>query len=124
MSNKLTAVVYSVGDTQQISDKFSKRDLVLLDESGKYPQHISVQFTQDKCDLLDNFGEGQEVEVAYNLRGRLWLNPKTNVEQCFNTLEGWKIEAVGGSTPTPVAQPVAEPVAEDGDSESGDDLPF
>lgn len=123
MSNKLTAVVYSVGDTQQISDKFSKRDLVLLDESGKYPQHICIQFTQDKCDLLDNFGEGQEVEVAYILRGRLWLNPKTNVEQCFNTLEGWKIEAVGGSTPTPVAQPVA--VAVDGDSESGDDiLPF
>ena len=119
MSNKLTGVVYAIGDTQQISDKFSKRDLVVLDESGKYPQHISLQFTQDKCDLLDSFGEGQEIEVAYNLTGREWTSPKGEVKY-FNTLQGWKIEAVGGSTPTPAAQPVAV----DGDSESGDDLPF
>lgn len=121
MSNKLTGVVYSVGDTQRVSEKFSKRDLVLLDESGKYPQHICIQFTQDKCDLLDSFGEGQEVEVSYNLSGRLWLNPKTDVEQCFNTLSGWKIEAVGSSTPQPVAQPVVTEVVTEAEP---DDLPF
>lgn len=121
MSNKLTGVVYAIGDTQQVSDKFSKRDLVVLDESGKFPQHICIQFTQDKCDLLDSFGEGQEVEVAYNLSGRLWLNPKTGVEQCFNTLQGWKIESVGGSVATPVAKTVAQPVIAEAPV---DDLPF
>ena len=83
MSNKLTGVVYSVGATQTVSEKFSKREIIIEDTSGKYPQHIAIQFTQDKCDDLNSIAPGQEVEVSYNLTGRLWLDPKTEAEKCF-----------------------------------------
>jgi len=116
MSYKMTGTIVMIGEKNQVSDKFAKRDIVLSDDADKYPQEVSFQFTQDKCDLLDSFGEGQEVEISFNLKGRRWDSPSGETK-FFNTLDGWKIEAVGGSTPTPVAQPVvteAQP----------DDLPF
>ena len=118
MSYKMVGVVYTIGDTQQVSDKFAKRDIILEDSSSKYPQYIPFQFTQDKVNELDNFAPGMEVEISYNLRGRLWDNPKTGQQQCFSTLEGWKIETVGG-TATPVAQATVPTT----DSE-GDPFPF
>ena len=117
MSNKLTGVVYSVGETQAVSEKFSKREVIILDESGKYPQHIAIQFTQDKCDDLNSIAPGQEVEVSYNLTGRLWLDPKTDTEKCFNTLSGWKIETVGSA-------PVVAQVITSVPTEDVPDLPF
>jgi len=117
MSSKLNGVVYSVGETQNVSEKFSKRDIIIVDESGKFPQHICIQFTQDKCNDLNNIAAGMEVEVSYNLTGRLWLNPKTGIEQCFNTLNGWKIDEIGHAPPQVVANVV--PTTED-----SQDLPF
>jgi hypothetical protein len=118
MSSKLNGVVYSVGATQNVSEKFSKREIIIVDESGKYPQHIAIQFTQDKCNDLNGIAPGQEVEISYNLTGKLWLDPKTQVEKCFNTLNGWKIEAVGNA---PVAPQV---IAQSTTEEDGDLLPF
>jgi hypothetical protein len=70
MNYKMTGTIVMIGEKNQVSDKFAKRDIVLSDDADKYPQEVSFQFTQDKCDLLDSFGEGQEVEVSYNLSGR------------------------------------------------------
>lgn len=139
MSNKLTGVVYSIGNTQQVSEKFAKREVVILDESGKYPNHILFQFTQDKCNELDNIALGQEVEISYNLSGRLWIDPNTGVEKCFNTLSAWRIEGtvitppsiissdsyafsatVGGTATTPAVQTSAQTIATADDQ----DLPF
>jgi len=118
MSSKLNGVVYSVGATQNVSEKFSKREIIIVDESGKYPQHIAIQFTQDKCNDLNGIAPGQEVEVSYNLTGKLWLDPKTGIEKCFNTLNGWKIEAIGSAPIAP--QVIPAPTAVDGE----DILPF
>lgn len=120
MSYKMVGVVYTISDTQQVSDKFAKRDIILEDSSSKYPQYIPFQFTQDKVNELDNFAPGMEVEISYNLRGRLWDNPKTGQQQCFSTLEGWKIETVGGIATAPVVQNSAPTIATADDQ----DLPF
>lgn len=99
--------------TQHVSDKFSKREFVLsIDPNGKYPQHVEFQCTQDKCQLLDQFAEGQEIKVHFNLRGREWSGPQGI--KYFNTLECWRIDSAGQ-----VAQsaPSFAPTA-------SDDLPF
>ena len=45
-----------INPTQQVSEKFSKREFVVTDSSnGNYPQDILFQATQDKCPLLDGF---------------------------------------------------------------------
>jgi len=80
-----------IGTTQMVSDKFSKRELVLT-MGDTYPQHVSFQVTQDKCGLLDRFNVDDEVKVQFNLRGREWNGPQG--VKYFNTLEAWRIELV------------------------------
>jgi len=95
-----------VNATQVVSDKFSKRTLVVV-TSDTYPQEIEIQFTQDKCSLLDGLSPGAEVTIGVNLRGRMWTNPQGE-DKYFNTIEGWKIEKVGIQQSTTSAQSSVE----------------
>lgn len=82
-----------IKQVQEVTEKgtFKSRNVVVTTEE-QYPQHISVQFVQDKVGLLDTFTEGQKVKVSINLRGREWVNPQGE-SVYFNTIQGWKIEA-------------------------------
>ena len=92
---QINGTIKVINDTQTISDKFSKREFVLTTEANTpYPQHVSMEFTQDKCGLLDKYQVGQEVSVDFNLKGREWNGPQGT--KYFNTLQAWKIEAVNG----------------------------
>lgn len=65
-----------LGSTQTVgSGGFRKRELVITTEE-QYPQHLLVEFVQDKCDLLNAYQVGQQVKVSINLRGREWVNLK------------------------------------------------
>lgn len=78
-------------ETQTVSEKFSKREFVLkTDAETTYPQFVSFQVSQDKCSLLDKFNVGDELTVAFNLKGREWNNG-TEVKY-FNTLDAWMIK--------------------------------
>jgi hypothetical protein len=79
-----------INATNVVSDKFSKREFVLTENSSQYPQDLLIQLTQDKCSLIDGFNVGQEVEVEINLRGREWINPQGEAKY-FNTIEAWRI---------------------------------
>ena len=71
---------------------FRKRELVVTTEE-QYPQHIMIEFVQDKCDLLNSFSPGQKVKVGINLRGREWQSPQGETKY-FNSIQGWKIDAL------------------------------
>lgn len=109
-----TGIIKHISDTQRVSEKFQKREFVLTTEATTpYPQHVSFQLTQDKCDIMDKFTIGQEVKVQFNLRGREWNGPQG--VKYFNTLECWRIESVsqGQATPTVTSN-----------TNDNDDLPF
>lgn len=80
-----------IGTTQQVSDKFSKREVVVSTDE-QYPQHISIEFNQDKCSVLDKYAVGDEVTVGINLRGREYTNPNTGEVKYFNSIQGWNIK--------------------------------
>ena len=108
-----------INPTQHVSDKFKKRELVVTTEE-QYPQHILIEFNQDKCDVLDKYSLGDSVAVSINLRGREWVNPQGEAKY-FNSIQGWKIEKVGSEAPAP--QPIpAVPMT--GNDLPEDDLPF
>ena len=65
---------------------FRKRELVVTTEE-QYPQHIMIEFVQDKCDLLNSFSPGQKVKVGINLRGREWQSPQGETKY-FNSIQG------------------------------------
>ena len=125
MSYVMKGKVKVVGSTLAISEKFSKREFVVVDDTNMYPQDIQFQLTQDKCNLIDSLVIGDEVEVSFNLNGREWVNPKGE-SKFFNTLDVWKISKIGsnavkdaqGQGFEPKKSVIAEVVANDSD------LPF
>ena len=99
---KVKGKIHFVGALRTVSEKFKSKDVVLLTDE-KYPQYITIQFTQDKTELLTDNNIGEQVEISINLRGRKWESPQGEIKY-FNTIEGWQINAVEGAvklTPTP-----------------------
>jgi len=95
------------GASQQVSEKFKKREFVITDNSSQYPQFISFQLTQDKCSIIDNFNEGSEIKF-------------------FNSLEAWKVEGVSANAPSSNNNSAEPEITETfiSSSNSEDDLPF
>jgi len=119
--------VKMVGETQTFgSNGFRKREIVVTTEE-QYPQHIMVEFIQDKCDLLNNFQVGQDVKISINLRGREWVNPQGETKY-FNSIQGWRIENLQAASAPSAGAPMPPPdtfePATDLKEEDHDDLPF
>jgi hypothetical protein len=104
-------------------DEFTKQ-LLVIDTNEKFNQYLPVEFTQDRCDLLDGVRKGDEVKVYLNLGGREWT--KDGKTRYFPSIDGWKLErlvdssdSAGNSVKIAIPEvPENEPVAAD------DDLPF
>ena len=110
----LSGKIKIINETQTFGERgFRKRELVLT-TSEEYPQMILIEFVQDKCDLLDNYTIGQDVNISINLRGREWINPE-GVAQYFNSIQGWRIQKAQSTESTPELPTVEE---------ENDDLPF
>ena len=99
---------------------------MVLTTEEQYPQHLLVEFIQEKTDLLNSFKVGQKAKISINLRGREWTNPQGETKY-FNSIQGWRIESLEqddmpGIPPTPPME-AFEP-ADDLNEEEYDDLPF
>lgn len=115
-----------ISETQSFgTNGFKKREVVVTTEE-QYPQHIMVEFVQDKTDLLNNFQVGQNVKISINLRGREWVNPQGETKY-FNSIQGWRVENAQDGAPgamPPVAPTQAFAPASELNEEDHDDLPF
>ncbi len=119
MSEKVIGTIIVLNEVVQVSDKFCKRELV-VETADQYPQTIPIQFTQDKCDMLNSFAVGDNVEVSVNLGGRLWTSPKGE-DKYFLSLNGWRIDNTGkqqGNIEKRFEDAAIDTMEED------DDLPF
>ena len=115
---QFSGVIHQIKETQQISETFCKREFILTDNDENYPKFINFELVKDNVDLIEPFKEGQEITVNFNLEGRMWTNPATDIERCFNSLKAWKIEAVA-NTQTPAPAPQSTPP-----TGTEQDLPF
>ena len=118
-----------VDQTKEVGTSgFKKRDIVVTTDE-QYPQHILVQFVQDKCELLNNYQVGDNVKIDINLRGREWINPQGETVY-FNTIQGWRISKINSETPAtgpqmpPMPPAAAFEPATNFNEEEHDDLPF
>ena len=119
---EVTGKIKVLNNTMQFgSNGFKKREVIITTEE-QYPQHLLIEFVQDKCDLLNNFAVGQEVKININLRGREWINPE-GVAKYFNSFQGWKIENLNnsGSTSNSIPDPIDTNFLDEDDET---DLPF
>ena len=117
MAYELTGKIKIIQDPKTFDSGFTKREMVVIVDDGRYPQEINLEFVQDKISLLDNLQAGQEVTVSFDIRGREYNG------RYFNNLQGWKVATVGdehnfsseevGTAPPPVVP-----------ADFDDDIPF
>jgi len=115
MAYELSGRIKLIQDPKTFDSGFTKREMVVVVEDGRYPQEINLEFVQDKVALLDDLQPGQDVTVSFDIRGREYNG------RYFNNLQGWKVEVQdqGGSGGGDAAPP--HPTPEDfGDP----DIPF
>ena len=115
--SKFKGEVVFVTPTTSVSDKFKKRE-VTLKSQDEYPQYVTFQLTQDKCDLANNLKAGDAVEVSYNLRGRKWEAQDGTIKY-FNSIEAWTMSLSSHTEQSPI-----DYLKKTMDLESSDDLPF
>ena len=111
--------IKEIREAMQVSDKFKKREFIIVTEET-YPNNYLIQLSQDRCNLIDLFKVGQNVNVSINLVGKEWKNPQGELKY-FTTLDGWKIEADGVQNNPPPQNP---PPKIEPNTDGTDDLPF
>ncbi len=91
MAYELTGKIKLLQDTKTFDSGFTKREMVVVVDDGRYPQEINLEFVQDKVSLLDDLQPGQQVTVTFDIRGREYNG------RYFNNLQGWRVVVDDGS---------------------------
>ena len=134
MRYEISGTLAVIKDTQDVSDRFKKREFVIkADEESPFPQLIPLQFTQDRCANLDSYKAGDQVKVEFYIKGREWTSPQGETKH-FLSLDAWSIDKLGstsasakGSASESDIPPPPAPVNFENDSSKDDlddDLPF
>jgi len=123
MSFEVVGKLHKKYETENKTDTFRAREFVIEIDGGSYPQFIKFQCVQDRVTIIDNYNEGDQIKVHFDLRGREWQG------RYFTNLNAWRVEgdqpAAGVSTsseenfgdfPTSSDEP--------GEVQADDDLPF
>lgn len=123
MSFEIEGRLHKKFETESKTATFQAREFVIEINTNNYVQYIKFQLTQDRCELIDRYNEGDQINVHFDLRGREWN------EKYFTNLNAWKIEQAG-SAEAPKEDPFSKDAFPDSNDEpvfddaSGDDLPF
>jgi hypothetical protein len=123
-SFNVTGTLIAKSETQQVSDKFKKREFVLMTVENvngtEYPNPLKMQAVQAKCDVLDKYAIGSQVSVHFNVKGNSYTDKKDGTTKYIVNLDMWKIEPVAASTTPQQVTPQAPQVSQ----QAVDDLPF
>ncbi|MBD0402875.1 DUF3127 domain-containing protein [Flammeovirga sp. EKP202] len=107
MAFEVVGKIEKIMDTAQVTATFKKREFVLLIQEGSYPQYIKFQATQDRCNLLDTYNEGDDIAVTFDLKGRPF--DKGGETIYFTNLEAWRINPAAQAQAQPAAAPQQQP---------------
>lgn len=96
---KVRGVVHRIEETKTYGQKgFRKRLVVLEQNTGRFPNYIPFEFTNDGCESVDELNVGDEAEISYRLNGRKWQKDANSEVKFFLNAEatGFKVLAAGG----------------------------
>jgi len=119
MAFQVEGKLHKIFETEQKSEKFRAREFVIEIIDGSYAQMIKFQLTQDKCELIDDHNEGDQINVHFNLTGREWN------DRYFTNLQAWRLEAGGASEQNaPQTQGAGNSKKPTPNEDFSDDIPF
>lgn len=123
---EVSGKIKTIMEQQTFGSGFTKRELVITTEE-QYPQHLLIEFVQEKVALLSDLSVDDKVTVNINLRGREWQAPDGTIKY-FNSIQGWRINKGGENQAPPPSAPMPSsdniPAGNNNMDEDIDDLPF
>lgn len=60
-------------------------------QNAQWNNYVPFQISGNSLNLIDNYTEGTELQVTFDIRGRMWTNPQ-NEERCIMNLQAWKVQ--------------------------------
>ena len=123
-SFEIQGKLHKVFPSENKSGNFQAREFVIELENGQYSQLIKFQLTQERCDLIDAYSEGEEIKVSFDLRGREWDG------KYFINLNAWRLNRPSSTEKTDSPKPAVQDEVlstshnEETFAQSFDDLPF
>ena len=100
MSNtyKLRGKVAAITEPRTFPSGYTLQELIVLDESNpQYPQKVAIGFGGDRIAQLATLKLGQEVEVAFSIRGSEYNG------RHFVNLRGWGVSTISAAPVQTVA---------------------
>ncbi len=109
-------------DTQTFASGFQKREFVITTKE-QYPQDVKFELTKDRVDIIDQYQQGNEIKVHFNIRGNEY-NGKYYVN-----LQAWRVESIANANatsaePRSTSDDVPLPTEAPEENSMEDDLPF
>jgi len=102
-TSEITGAVHKIFNTVTFPSGFTKREFVVMEEDGNYPQYHKIEVVKDKCASLDRLSEGMEIKVTVNLRGNEYD------DKFYNSLGCWKWDVLSGEAPQQQQAPAQQP---------------
>lgn len=97
MNLEITGRLIEVFPTQQVSDRFQKREFIIemVDETptGSYTNFAKMQLAQARCGEIDKHKVGDTLKVQFNIKGNRY--EKDGKVGYITSLDAWKIEKNG-----------------------------
>lgn len=119
---KVRGLVHLVEETKTFGQKgFRKRQVVLEQNNGRFPNFIPVEFIGDGCEQADGLKVGDEIEITYRLNGRKWQRDADSEVKYFLSCEAIRFTRVAdkGSSEDDINSALNEEHFDD-----GGDVPF
>ena len=111
---QFTGRVSEVCAVQTFASGFSKRELIVREEEGKWPRAIPFNFKKENIAKLDGISPGDRVTVHFALDGREWTDERTKKVRHFCDLVGLSVDVLSGARPV-CAQAAPSEEAEESD---------
>ena len=93
---KVRGIVHVIEGTKSFGQKGFRKRLLVLEQNGRFPNYIPIDFTGDNCDSIDNLKIGDEIEVTYRLNGRKWQKDPNSEVKFFLNAEATSFKVIGG----------------------------
>lgn len=92
---EIVGKLYRKGQVQtRGANGFQFKEFIIEVENAQNPQwnnYVPFQVSGNSLGIVDNYAEGTELQVTFDIRGRMWTNPQ-NEERCIMNLQAWRVQ--------------------------------
>lgn len=136
MALQITGKIEKIGATNNITTKtgsvFEKRELLLdattYDRYTGEPRenHISIEFSHNKCSILDSFKVSDRVTVSFVLQGSNYVDKETGAQKNYTRIVGYDCVGIAQKEQVQTVQEQQAPVVQQASVQESktEQLPF